>query len=109
MDELNNKIKSKFKLFMGLRSQEEDQKIFDKVMDLTFEEIMAYVGENLSEEDRNNFLEDMAKDQTDADKNKVFEMYLTKIKGYQVGILLRIDRFLNNLLYSSAKAAQQQA
>lgn len=104
---LDEKIKSKFKLFQGLRPQEEDQKIYDKVMDLTFDEMMAYLGENLSEEERNKFLEETAAEESDEGKNKLMQSYFSKVENVKVGLGLRIDHFLNNLLYSSLKAANQ--
>ena len=42
--DLDAKIKTKFKLFSGVRSQEEDQKMYDKVMDLCFDEMVAFLG-----------------------------------------------------------------
>lgn len=101
---LDEKIKSKFKLFQGLRSQEEDQKIYDKVMDLTFSEMMTYLGENLPEEDRNKFLEEMANAESEDGKNKIMQAYFSKVENVKISLAWRIEKFLNNLLYTSLKA-----
>jgi len=98
---LDKKIKGKFKLFSGIRPQEEDQKIYDKVLDLCFDEMVAFLGDNLSEKEREDFLGELGKKASDEDKAKVLQASLSKIENYRFKLDHRLDAFLNNLLLSS--------
>jgi len=100
MNDLDSKIKSKFKLFSGARSQEEDQKVYDKVMDLCFDEMMSFAGENLSEADQTEMLNKMKESLSDEDKTKVFTEYLSKIEDSNFRLDERIETFLNNEILS---------
>ena len=98
---LDNKVKSKFKLFSGVRSQEEDQKIYDKVMDLCFDEMMLFISENLSEEGRDNLKKEIEQQKSEEDKFKSLSKYLATIENYQNKLSLRMDAFLDGVLNAS--------
>ena len=98
---LDEAIKSKFRLFSGVRSQEEDQKIYDKVNDLCFDEMTSFLSENLNAEDQTKLLTELDSQNTDDDKTKVLQSYLSKIENYRFKLDKRLDYFLNNLLLSS--------
>jgi hypothetical protein len=108
--DLDNKITKTFKLFSGLRSTEEDQKIFDRVYELCFEEIVKFLYENLSKDEqtklileikRNSEKERLSKKQIADINYKTLLNYLVKIENYRFKLDKRLDYFINNLLYSS--------
>ena len=105
MNDLDTKIKSKFKLFSGVRSQEEDQKIYDRLVDLAFDEITQYLFENLEENEVEQFTKELENQQNDDNKAKVFEKYLKSTDDYQNLLSIRVDTFLNNLLLKSLNAS----
>ncbi len=102
--DLDNKIKSKFKLFQGVRPEEEDQKIYDKVMDLCFDEITLFVSESLKENEREELKKEMEAKENEEDKANSMLSYITKIEDYKVRLGGRIDYFLDNLLYTSVSS-----
>ena len=104
---LDAKINEKFRLFRGLRSQEEDQKILDKVMNLCFDEMTAFLGENLNDEDQNSLLVDMDSQSEDEAEIKTLQNYLAKIENYRFRLDKRLDYFLDNLLLNSISKVKQ--
>jgi hypothetical protein len=101
---LDEMIKSKFKLFQGLRSQEEDQLIYDKVLSQAVDEMVSYFMENLNEDDKANFLQELSKDGSDEEKQSLFQNYLSKIENSKLELGMKLNGFLDNLLYASLKA-----
>ena len=99
--DLDAKIKTRFKLFSGVRSTEEDQKIYDKVYDLCFDEMTTFLGENLKDSDKAQLPEELEKLTNDEDKTKVLTNYLSKIDNYRYKLDQRLDSFLDNLPLSS--------
>lgn len=106
MNTLDSKVREKFKLFTGLRPQEEDQKMYDKIMELCFDEMSRFLSDKLSEEQKNAMFDDLAKSQSDEDKEKVIANYFAKVEKAKSKFNARIDLFLNNLLMKSMKAVQ---
>ena len=98
--DIDEKIKHKFKLFQGLRSQEDDQKIYDKIYDLCFDEMVGFLFENLSPAKRDEFSKDI---ENTGKKTEILLKYLSQIENYRFKLDKRLDYFLNNLLYSSLK------
>lgn len=103
--DFDTKIKNKFKLFSGARSQEEDQKIFDKVYDLCFDDTVKFLCENLNETDRTQLPEELKKQTSEEDKNKILLNYMSKIDLFQLKLNQRLDSFLDNLSLSSLSQA----
>lgn len=98
--DFDEKIKNKFKLFQGLRSQEEDQKIYDKVYELCFEEIVRFLFEKLSTAEKDKLIVELEKK---GKETEILLKYLSQIENYRFKLDKRLDYFLNNLLYSSLK------
>ncbi len=103
MDELNAKVKSKFNLFKGARPQEEDQKIYDKLMDLISDESTKFMIENLTEEELNKMDEELKSTDNEESRLNIMATYFSKVDNYSFRFNQRIDGFLNNLLTSSIK------
>ena len=101
---LDSKIKARFKLFSGVRPTEEDQKIYDKVSDLCFDEMALFLGENLQASEQDQLTAELDKQANDENKTKVLVNYLSKIENYRFKLDHRLDSFLNNLLFSSLSA-----
>ena len=108
--DLDNKIKKTFQLFSGVRNPEEDQKIFDRVYELCFEEMVKFIYENIStkkqakletELDQISEKAGLTKNEA-ADVNyKTIFSYLVEIENYRFKLDKRLDYYINNLLYSS--------
>jgi hypothetical protein len=101
-DYLDEKIKSKFKLFTGVRSYEEDQKIYDKVWELCFDELTGFIEDNLNESEQKKMLEEI-KGREEDKAQEVLLTYLSQIDNYRFKLDKRLDYFLTNLLYSAVK------
>lgn len=98
---LDDKIKQAFKLFTGLRSQEEDQKMLEKIQEMCFDELTKFLEENLDETDLNILLDELDKVITNDDRNKILNNYLEKIEDYRVRLDTRMETLLNNILFNS--------
>ncbi len=98
--DIDEKIKNKFKLFSGLRSEEEDQKIYDKVYELCFDEMVQFLFENLSTAEKDELIGKLEKK---GKETEILLKYLSQIENYRFKLDKRLDYFLNNLLYSSLK------
>ncbi len=103
MDELNAKVKSKFQLFQGVRSQEEDQKIYDKVMDLISDESTKFIIENLTEEDLSKMEGELKSADTEENRLNIMTTYFAKVDNYSFRFNQRVNGFLDNLVTSSIK------
>src|SRR3989344_9408335 len=98
--DLDNKIKKKFRLFEGIRSEEEDKKIYDKIYDLCFDEMVLFLTENLESDELKKFekeLKHLRGGRTDSSdggrENEVIALllnYLNKIDNYR----FRLDKRL---------------
>lgn len=101
--DLDEKIKKNFRLFTGVRPQEEDKRIYEKVYDLCFDEMIKFLYENLSKEDQNELTKNL-ESQKDLDKKaEVLSKALLKIEDSGFRLEKRIDYFLNSLLYQTLK------
>jgi hypothetical protein len=49
----------------------------------------------------------MDKTESEEGKIKVMQNYFSKTENFQMGLSVRMDNFLNNLLYSSIQAVNQ--
>ena len=114
--DLDTKIKKKFRLFEGLRSEEEDQKIFERVYELLFDEVVMFLEEKLEEKDKISLIKELEASalpsgdkqaQQDSGNFKNAEAilikYLSKIENYRFKLDKRLDYFLNNLVYQAIK------
>lgn len=101
VSELETKIKEKFKLFQGLRSDDEDQKLLDQILDMCFEELISFMAKNLSEAEQKNFLNELEQKSTDDEKVQFIQESLTKVDNYQKKYSGLIENFLDELLYES--------
>lgn len=101
VSDLDKKIKDKFQLFSGVRSQDEDQKIYEEIYNLCFEEILAFLGENRDDAGREAFKQDLAQQKSDEDRNKTLVAALSKIEDYQSKLNQRMDTLLDKLLEAS--------
>lgn len=99
--DLDSKIKTRFKLFSGVRPADEDQKIYDKVYNLCFDEMVLFLSEQLQDSEQDQLSEELNKQTTDDAKTKVLVNHLSKIDNYRFKLDHRLDSFLSNLLLSS--------
>jgi hypothetical protein len=116
--DLDKKIKKKFRLFEGIRSEDEDKKIYDKIYELCFDEMVLFLTENLESDELKKFekeLKHLRGGRTDSSdggqENEVIALLLNnlrKIDNYRFRLDKRLDYFLNNLLISSLKKVSNQ-
>lgn len=95
---LEEKIKTAFKLFQGVRSQEEDQKLYEKIMEYFFDEISKFMVENLSEEEFKLMLAELEKAGSVDEKSEIANKYMRKIPDYEYKLNMRLDGYINRLL-----------
>lgn len=95
---LEAKIKEKFKLFTGVRPQEEDQKLFDRLVAMCFEEALVFLAENLGEEGMKNLTEEVDRQETEEEKVKKIGEYMGRIENGGIRLGARLETFLDNLL-----------
>lgn len=128
------KIIKKFSLFEGKRSLEEDQKIFNKIYSLCFDEMVRFLLENLSEDDlqdlnnelnyvkatshqefilepsgiqtRNQILVGEKHSSSTTETVVLIIKYLSKIENSSFRFEKRLDYLINSLLYLSLKKAK---
>lgn len=103
------KIVNRLSLFQNLRPIEEDVRIFEKVHDLCFEEMLMFIEENL-DLSRKSFLfyeiDELSKKNDDDDKKAEMTIYLifkylTAIPHYRFRLNKRLDFFINKLIVKS--------
>jgi len=99
---IENKIKKIFRLFDGERNLKEDKKLYKKLINLCFDEVIAFLEDNLSENEKENLLIELDK----KSGKEVISKYLQKIPDYKFKLDKRLDYFLNNLLYLAIKEKQ---
>jgi len=104
---LDAKVREKFNLFTGLRPADEDQKMYDKIMGMCFDEMIRFLSENLNEEQENSLVDELSKAGSDEDKQKIMTNYFSKVNNARSKFNIRIDLFLNNLLMKSIKNIQK--
>lgn len=108
---IEQKIKDRFQLFVGKRPHKEDQEIWEKVFDLCFAELIAFLEDNLNESQKKSFtgkLDALAAKGLSQDKHQdaainLILKYLTQIPNHRFKLDKRLNYFLNNLVYSSLK------
>ena len=103
-DFINTKVKEKFQLFQGVRSQEEDQMIYDKLMVMCFDEMLKFVAVNLKDKERSELKEKLEKGDDDIDKVKLLSTALFSIKNHQEKLTSHLDNYLDNVVEESLKA-----
>ncbi|GIW67017.1 MAG: hypothetical protein KatS3mg095_0915 [Candidatus Parcubacteria bacterium] len=92
---VEEEIIKKFKLFKGLRSIDEDEKILNKVYQLCLNEMLYFLEEIISSEEKEKIIQDIYSDKELAD---VFLRYL-KDEFNLWRLKIRISKFLDNLLF----------
>jgi len=98
-DFLTKEIKDKFQLFKGLRSEDEDKKILEKVYKICIEEIILFIQENLTDEEIKKFYE-AATENNFSKLLKLLETFF--LDSYNSWCLkIRTSKFLDNLLLKS--------
>lgn len=98
---------------------EEDQKIYDKVCSLVFDEMLKFLEENLSKEYLEKLIEELdehsqprpfdpssdafSDSERERKQTEILLKYLNLIKDYRLKLDKRLKYFVNNLLYTSLK------
>lgn len=98
MLDLDFLITSKFKLFQGLRPEEIDREIYDKVMQHCISEISLFLEENLDKRQLNT-LDRLADDNQALQKQ--LRSYIKMISNGQLQLYKQLDTYLNILLYQT--------
>ena len=109
--DIDTLIKSKFKLYQGLRTKAEDDAIYQKVYDLAFDEIMVFVDEQLEVQKKKSLiqaLERLAKlpgdEATKAQETMTILLeYLKTIPAYFDLITTRLERLFDQFLHDALK------
>lgn len=99
--DLDQMIKSRFRIFEGVRSQEEDEKLYDKILNLCLEEILVFLAEHASVEDREKILAKIKEQKDIKSRAKVLLGYLLQIKSVGILLSVRLGYFLDNLYFRS--------
>ena len=95
-------IKNTFQLFQGKRSKEEDEKIYQKVYELTFEEMLTFLQENLNPEKQKKFSQALSQIEGELAMETLLK-YLSGIPLYRFRLEKRLKAFIDNLLLASIK------
>ena len=91
---LEDLIIKKFKLFQNFRSQQQDQKIFDRVILLCVDEVVNFFQENFFLVLENKGLEKIEQVEEIIQKLLKDKIILWRLK-------IRIEKFLDNLLFQT--------
>lgn len=108
MIDIDNLIKNRFKLFVGVRSQKEDEEIYAKVYELCFDEIVQFVEENLKKaelEDLTHKLEEL-KGSEDDNVNAAGLMVTEALKtvpNHRFKLYHRLEYFVDQLLINTLR------
>jgi len=94
-------IKSKFKLFQGIRSQEEDQKMYNKLNNMCLEEITNFAVTNLDEKNLDSLESELKAATDEHGKAKVLTTYLQKIPDHQNALMAHIGSYLDKVIEAS--------
>jgi hypothetical protein len=106
---IDKKIIDKFRLFTGVRDVEEDKKIYNKVLDASFNELITFFEDNLDSvqiEKLTSQLKtlpksDLPEDEKNEKTTQLLVEYAQKIENFRFKWDKRLDYFLNQLVYSS--------
>lgn len=113
MLDIDSKIKTAFKLFQGIRDGDEDRKIYDQIYSLCLDETINFLEENLDLSRKNLFIDNLKRleKENNVTQQRLIELtflYLQSIPHYRFRLNERLDAYLNNLLYRSAKERQKR-
>jgi biopolymer transport protein ExbD len=100
---LDEMIKSKFKLFQGLRTEEEDKKIYDKIIKLCGEETLNFLVDNLKQEEIDQLSNELSSLNNEDEKIDIIQKYLSNIENHEGKLKNRLTGYLNLLYISSVK------
>lgn len=104
LDEL---IKTRSKLFQGVRSVEEDNKLYERVYELCLDEIINFIEENLDEKkvsDLSSQIESMnGKEGADQKIAEIILKAVEEVPDYRFRLYHRLEYFLDKLLVNSLK------
>lgn len=101
---LDEHIKNRFQLFEGKRSREEDEKIYDKVYSLCLNEMILFVGQNVSKDE----LDNLTKKLDTEDPKNVFLAVLENVPLAKLRLETRLKYFVDQLLVDSLKKKNQR-
>ncbi len=101
MYDIDKQIKKMFKLFQGVRSEKEDKKIYEKVTDLIFKDLVSFLVENTTTKDKPKLKKEISSKKKIESREKVLLDHLSKIKDVQKRLPMRIDYFLKALVVNS--------
>ncbi len=103
MKDLDKFIKTKFKLFHGLRSEKEDALIYNKVSGHCLRTVMDFMANNLSDEIMKSFWDEVSSKQNLGQKMQVLADYLKKIDNFEKRLAFRLSFSVNKLLLDSLR------
>lgn len=101
---LDEHIKSRFQLFEGKRSKEEDEKIYDKVYSLCLNEMILFVGQNISKDEMDTFTKKLDTE----DPKSAFLAALENVPLVKLRLEARLKYFVDQLLVDSLKKKNQR-
>lgn len=95
--DIDEHIKARFQLFQGKRQIEEDQKIYDKVYALVLNEMILFVGQNVSKED----MDKLSNRLDSEDPKTVFLDTMSTIPRVKPRLEARLKYFVDQLVLDS--------
>jgi hypothetical protein len=102
--DIDQHIKTRFALFEGKRAEEEDQKIYDKVYNLCLNEMILFIGQNVSKEERSALLQKLNSE----DPKEAFLSSLENVPLAKQRLEARLKYFVDQLLLDSLKKHKKQ-
>jgi len=97
--DLDRHIKTRFQLFEDKRPKEEDEKIYDKVYSLCLNEMIVFVGQNVSKDE----MERLSKKLDSEDPKTAFLEVLEGVPMAKLRLEARLKYFVDQLLLDSLK------
>ncbi|KKS51096.1 MAG: hypothetical protein UV61_C0009G0024 [Candidatus Gottesmanbacteria bacterium GW2011_GWB1_43_11] len=103
---LDERIREKFQLFKGFRSQQEDQELYEHIYEACFAEILIFLKDSLEEFTFKQFQRELATIDDKEALNLTYSViieYLRMVTDGAYKIDRRLDHLVNNLLIQSMK------
>lgn len=101
MYDLHGQIVKKFRLFEGVRSRDEDEKIYDKVSGLLALELGKFVEENLDEKGKVELEKKLTQANLADNAWSALLSSMSNVPDLQSKLQKRIENYLKNLVYDS--------
>lgn len=105
---LDSQIREKFSLFKGIRSKEEDERIYQRIYDACFEEIIKFLYQNLDDQGKNQILEDLNSKKGLEEKITTIVRNIEKTGQNVIQLNQRLEKLLENVFNESEEIVEKR-